>query len=127
MLLRPGRSQGRPRASEDRVGPLAQQSGHLTEHRLGVIEMDVPAARVGELGELLAVHDRVGPGLVGRTTLDGDLAGEVGRPGPGEIERTGAGSAAASSSNAAPVARAMDARACATSAAVAATSSRELS
>jgi len=44
-----------------------------------------------------------------------------------EIERIGAGSADAISSRAAAVARTTDARTCATSAAVAATSSRELS
>jgi hypothetical protein len=36
---------------------------------------------VGELVEHLAVHDGVDPGLIGRTTLDGDVVGEVQRSG----------------------------------------------
>ena len=53
----------------------------LTHHRLGVVEVDLPVTSVRELGELLAIHDGVGPGLVRRATLDGDVVGEVGRPG----------------------------------------------
>jgi hypothetical protein len=43
--------------------------------------VDLPVTRECELAELLAVHDRVGSGLVGRATLHGDVVGEVRRPG----------------------------------------------
>ena len=77
MVLRPGRPQRCPRALQDLVGPLGQHAGRLTYHGLRVVEVDLPATGVCELGEHLAVHDRVGPGLVRRATLDGDVVGEV--------------------------------------------------
>jgi hypothetical protein len=83
----------------------------VIHHRLGVIQVDFPATGLCELGELLAIHDRIGSGLIGRATLDGD----------------GAGSAVAISSSAADVARATDARTFATSSAVPARSRRRLS
>ena len=71
----------------------ASMLDRLTHHRLGVVEVDVPATSVCELGELLAIHDGVGPGLIRRATLDGDVVGEVGRPGS-ERDRDGSARAA---------------------------------
>jgi hypothetical protein len=82
MVLGPGWPQRCPRSLQDLVGPPTQHPARLTDHCLRVIPVDLPATSVGELGELLAVHDRVGSGLVGWATLDGDVLGEVQRPGP---------------------------------------------
>ena len=96
-------------------------------HCLRVVQMNFPAAGVRELGELLAIHDGVGPSLIGRATLDGDVVGKSNGHLRSESDRTGAGSAVAISSSAADVARATDGRTSATSAAVAAMSRRRLS
>ena len=80
MVLRPGWPQRRPGSLQDLVGTLSQHADRLTDDRLRVIEMDFPATRLCELGDLLAIHDRVGPGLIRRATLDGDVVREVGRP-----------------------------------------------
>ena len=76
--------QGGPRVA---LGPCRTSSARapsialaLAEDRLGVIDVELPAAGVGGLGELLAIHDRVGPGLVRRLTLDGDVLRKVQRP-----------------------------------------------
>ena len=82
MILGPGCSQPCPRCLQDIIGALTQPAGGLIDHRLGVIQMDFPATTVRELGELLAIHDRVSPGLIGRATLDGDVVREVKRSGP---------------------------------------------
>jgi hypothetical protein len=82
MVLGPGWPQRCPRSLQYLVGPPTQHPAGLTDHCLRVIPVDLPATSVGELGELLAVHDRVGPGLVGWATLDGDVLGEVKGPGP---------------------------------------------
>jgi hypothetical protein len=66
---------------QDLVGPRGEHADHLTHHCLRVVEVDLPATSVCELGELLAIHDGVGPGLIWRATLDGDVVGEVQRPG----------------------------------------------
>ena len=81
MVLRPGWPHRCPRSLQDLVGALSQHADRLTHHCLRVIEVDFPATSVCELGELLAIHDGVGPGLVWRASLDGDVVGEVERPG----------------------------------------------
>ena len=81
MVLRPGRPHRRPRTVQDLVGPLSQHADRLTFHLLRVVEVDFPVTSVRELGEHLAIHDRVGAGLIWRATLDGDVVGEVRRPG----------------------------------------------
>src|SRR5262249_46957064 len=80
MVLGPGWAQRSPRPIQHLVGPFSQDAGRLPYHRLCVIDVDLPATSVRYLGELLAIHDCVGPGLIWRTTLDGDVLGEVPRP-----------------------------------------------
>jgi hypothetical protein len=63
-------------------GALTEPAEGLIDDCLGVIQVDFPATSVGELGELLAIHDGVGAGLIGRATLDGDVVREVEWPGP---------------------------------------------
>ena len=83
MILGPGWSQPFPRSVENIVaGARTQPAEGLIDHGLGVIQVDVPATCVSEFGELLAIHDGVGPGLIGHPTLDSDVVGEVERPGP---------------------------------------------
>ena len=128
VVLRPGRAERCPGAAEDLVGPLAEQVGRLRLDVLGVVAVDLPAAVVGELGEQLAVHDRVGAGLVRRAALDGDVVGEVERPEPQRDRDDGRGQRGrelVERRRATP--GATEARTCATSAAVAATSRRPLS
>jgi hypothetical protein len=67
---------------QDLVGLASQPADRLIDDVLGAIEVDVPIASMGQLGENLAIHDGVGPGLVGDATLDGDVGGEVERPFP---------------------------------------------
>ena len=81
MVPRPGRADRRPGSEEDLVGPVAENPGRLTHDCLRVVDVDFPATGVRDLGQLLAVHDGVGPRLVWRATLDGDVVGEVERPG----------------------------------------------
>ena len=81
MILRPGRSERRPRATEHVVGSVTEDGSRPVLDLLGVEELDVPAARARTLGEHLAVHDRVGTSFVGWATLDADVVGEVDRPG----------------------------------------------
>ena len=125
--------QGGPSAArgpaQDLLGPLAQPVGRLRLDELGVVAVDLPAARVGELGEQVAVHDRVGAGLVRRAALDGDVVREAGRPETAARSRRAAppGGVPARSSSAAEHARTTDARTVATRAVVAATSRRPLS
>ena len=57
----------------------------MAHHCLRVIEVDFPPTSVRELEELLAIHDGVGPGLKWHASLDGDVVGEVERPGSGSI------------------------------------------
>ena len=68
-----------PRSTSSARSPRTSTAWLL--HIRGVIEVDGPAARACELGQHLAVHDGVGAALVGRTALEGDVRGEVGRPG----------------------------------------------
>jgi hypothetical protein len=81
MVLRPRWPQCCSRSLQDLVGPLPEHPDRLTDHCLRVKHLDFPVASVCELGELLAVHDGVGPSLIRHATLDGDVVGEVERPG----------------------------------------------
>ena len=96
-MTSPIRPRSSPRAPSDGPSPTAARAlpeargvprrpAHpacwpLGLHVLGVVEVDIPAACVCEFGQHLAVHDGVGAGLVRRATLDGDVVGEVERPG----------------------------------------------
>src|SRR4029077_17190001 len=98
MVLCPRRPECCPRAMQDLVRAIGQDSGRLCFGLLGLVEMDSPVTRMGEGGEYLAIHERVGGGRVRRAKLNGDVIGEVGRPVRSEIDTTGSGSAAAMSS-----------------------------
>ena len=91
VILRPRRAERCPGALEDLLGPVAQQVGRLRLDVLGVVAVDLLAACVGELCEQVAVHDRVGPGLVRGAAPDGDVLREVGRPGPQRDRENGCG------------------------------------
>jgi hypothetical protein len=69
-----------PAVLQDLIGSPGENAGRSPQHGLGVVEVDAPAPGVGEFGELLAIHDRVGPP---RTARDAGrrVSGEVKRPG----------------------------------------------
>ena len=81
MVLRPRRPYFGSRTAQDLIGPLRENSPGLAFYVLRIVEMDLPIASVGELRKHLAIHDGVGAGFVWRATLDGDVVGEVQRPG----------------------------------------------
>ena len=80
MIFRPGWPHRCPRTLKDLVGARTEHADRLTHDMLRVIGVDVPATSVCELGEHLAIHDRVGAGLVRGATLDGDVIREPGGP-----------------------------------------------
>ena len=80
MVLRPRWPQGFPPTEENAVRLLAQETDGLLLDILAV-EMHRPAAPSSELGQHLAVHDRVGAALIWHSTLDGYVLGKVGGPG----------------------------------------------
>jgi len=47
---------------------------------IGLVPVDRPAALLRQLGQYLAVHDRIGAALIRHPTLDGDVFGEAHRP-----------------------------------------------
>ena len=100
-------------------GSPTEDPGRLRLNVLRPEEVHRPAARVSTLGQHLRVHDRVSPGIIRRAPLDRDVVREVERQARSDIETTGSGSAAASWSSDAEVARRADARACATNLAAA--------
>ena len=65
---------------EDLVGPMSQHPDGLSDHCVGVIEVDFPTTSECDLGERLAIHDGVGAGLIRSATLDDNVIGKVGRP-----------------------------------------------
>jgi hypothetical protein len=81
MVPGPGRSQRCPRSAEHVAGSLTEDSGRLRLDVPRIEEVNLPAAHVSTLREHLAVHDRVGPGLIRRAALDSDVVREVERPG----------------------------------------------
>ena len=81
MVFCPRRSQRRPRSVKHIAGSFTEDSGRLRLDVLRVEEVNLPATHVSTLREHLAVHDRVGPGLVRRAALDDDVVWEVERPG----------------------------------------------
>jgi len=82
----PRRSQRCPRSAEHFVGPLAKDPGGLRLDGPRIEQVNLPPARVGTLREHLAVHDRVGPGLIRRAALQRDVVGEVERARPPRAE-----------------------------------------
>jgi hypothetical protein len=82
MILRPGWTEGRPRTVEYLVRTRPQDTSRFSLDVLGVVDVDAPAASAPDLGQRLAIHDRVGSAFVGRAALDCDRLWKVGRPGP---------------------------------------------
>ena len=104
--------------------PFPEDAPRLFLDVLGLVEVDGPAPGSTELGHHLAVHDGVGPALVGHTALGGDGGGEVLRPGPERERDDRRGQRSWSGpSNASSVLRITDARTSATNAASSSSSS----
>ena len=80
MVLGPRRSQRGPGTVEhfNRSGPHHGRS--LGLYRFRVIGADLPTTFFGDFRQHLAVHDRVGPTLVRRSALSGDVLRKVRRP-----------------------------------------------
>ena len=91
MVLGPRRPQRGPRSVEHFVGSGPEDGGRLSFDILGVEEVDLPASSPPTFRQNLAVHDRVGLGLVGRAALDDDLVREVQGPGPQRYRHEGLG------------------------------------
>ncbi len=81
MIPGPRRPQCRTRSVEHIAGSLTEKPGRLRLDALRVEKVDLPATQVSALREHLAVHDRVGPRLIRRPALHGDVVREVKRPG----------------------------------------------
>jgi len=101
MVLRPRWSQPLPRAVQHLVGARAEDADRVALDVLGVVEVELPAAGAGELGQHLAVHHGVGVTLVGHRGVgpamsSGKSAGQA----RSDTETIGSGNADASSSRA---------------------------
>ena len=81
MVLRPRGAQRDAWATQHILAALTQGTDGVGLYLLGVVEAHLPTPFSTELGEDLAVHDRVGPALVRHPAENGDVVGEVVRPG----------------------------------------------